>query len=428
MDQDFTSQFIQGIESAQRIRKNKRQEAYEIEDRDIQKELLQHRLRELKLQDKLRARAAAVQNLEMQSGMAQNQVPGSMLEELTPQQLEGDKSPGMVATLPNGIPGMVPPIKPAERQMRPVQIPGIEEMGVPGFERRPQTMEQILAELGARKQAEESGKVYNVARGGMLATGSGETVARNPYEAAPTYREVSIRQPDGSVVKKVVTAAEAANMGEVIDAPPVDNTLVPVTTRDASGRKTTTYTPRPQAKGVTAVEEPEPVRPSTARDPVAESAQLALQALDELDAMLNKGVENPKPAGGGIMGLLGMGSPAAEPDQSQQQYSDALAEAQRLLASHYNAAGLDGEAAESAAAANLGVPRQVKVGSEIKTVGNEWTSARRKVAIPNIRKRLQDAVKKAGGAARAVGSNGSGVAVIRDGVLYIDGVAIGDPK
>lgn len=421
MDQDFMSQFVQGIESAQRIRKTKRQEAYEVEDRDIQKDLLQHRLRELKLQDKLRARAAAVQNLEMQSGMAQNQVPGSMLEELTPQQLEGDKGPGMIATMPQTI-------KPAERQMRPVQIPGIEEMGIPGFERRPQTMEQILAELGARKQAEESSKVYNIARGGMLSTGSGETIANNPYEAAPTYRSVKVRNPDGSETERVMTAEEAAALGPIQSAAPVDNTLVPVTTRDASGRETTTYTPRPQARGTTAVKEPDPVKPSTARDPVSESAQLALQALDELDAILNKGVENPKPAGGGLMGLIGMGSPAAEPDQSQQQYSDALAEAQRLLASHYNAAGLDGEAAESAAAANLGVPRQVKVGSEIKTVGNEWTSARRKVALPNIRKRLQDAVKKAGGAARAVGSSGSGVAVVRDGVLYIDGVAIGDAK
>lgn len=200
----FADQFISGYTAGQQTKQRKQQQDWEVEDRDIEKQLLQHRMKELKIQERLRARTAAKENLDLMQGIPEADV--------TPEQVEGGMQ-GRLNMMERGEP----------TRLNPMEIPGIEEYGIPGVKRRPQTMEQQLAELLAQAQIKESTEVRSVPRGGKLIQG-GRVIA------------------EGS---------------------PVSEPLQTVTERDASGRETTRYVPRAEAQEMTSVRERLPQRQST---------------------------------------------------------------------------------------------------------------------------------------------------------------------
>jgi len=124
---DFASNFIQGYSVGQqtRLRKEderrakdqevfqKKKQEWEAEDRTIEKDILQQRIRALKIQEKLQARAAARENVQT--------MQGTSVKDLTPDQTEGGVIPAY-----NLAPGMEDTI---QTRMKTMQIPGIEELG-----------------------------------------------------------------------------------------------------------------------------------------------------------------------------------------------------------------------------------------------------------------------------------------------------------
>jgi hypothetical protein len=109
---------------------------WEKEDRDIEKQLLQHRLRELKIAEKVQARQLAAQNFEFMSGISEKDVPESA-REMRPYQ----EDPEALAS----VPGSIPSGSFESTGIKEMELPGVEEFGIPPVRRRPQTMEEQLA-------------------------------------------------------------------------------------------------------------------------------------------------------------------------------------------------------------------------------------------------------------------------------------------
>lgn len=152
-DQSFVNQLIEAmIQGKEYAHQNKRRE-WEEEDRGIEKDLLSHRLRDLKIQDRLRARNAAMANLEALEGQPEASFPRNATDaDMT------RVTPGLPGTVPRE--GMVQPNVPT------VNIPGIDELGVPGVSRKPNTLEQILAMQLAELKQKAMWTPRNVSRGG----------------------------------------------------------------------------------------------------------------------------------------------------------------------------------------------------------------------------------------------------------------------
>lgn len=168
-DDSFVQTFIDSYAAGQQARTHKRLEQNAEEDRDIEKQLLQHRLRELKISEKIRAREAAKNNYDMQQGTPEADLPR-----------KASSSPGM--EIPGGI--SIPPISVpnagAHERMAPVNVPGIEEWGIPGVSRRPQSMEEVLQELLTQKRGEARSRGYELGEGESVAVPGQK--AEDPYE------------------------------------------------------------------------------------------------------------------------------------------------------------------------------------------------------------------------------------------------------
>lgn len=412
MAQDFAQGMIQAFAQGQQAARNQRLNAQEIEDRDIEKKLLAHRLRELKLTDELNKRKMALENLQMVSGQRQNEIPSNMLEPLTPQQLEGDKSSGMIATMPETI-------QPAERNIKRMDIPGSDELGIPGVSLRPDTMEQQLADLAAKSQIQEMYKAHSVGAGGLWMGGRLVAPGRPPNPPAPQWREVSVRRPDGSVEKRIVRAEEAAAQGPYVDAPPPDNTVVPVENYDpGSGQTTVTYTPRPDVRGKTVTKRP-PAGGGGVNQ-VATSANLALQALNELESLPEPAPSAP--TGNVITRALGVNPAPPETPESMAQ-GESVNRAVGAYMAYLVKTGVPAAEAKMIAHASLGVPF---LNSKGETVGEMWTPARRKIALVGLKKALEKArgnspvMSHGAGVAASPGiSVPSGKLIMRDGKLVL---------
>lgn len=222
MADNFTEQFINGVLAGQQSLAQKQDTQYrrlrmqfEEEDRGIEKMLLQHRMKQLKIDERLQARQAAIQNLQTMSGQSQADIPEEALSPLSARE--------EVA----GVEGQAFGEGPTPRNIAPMNIPGIEELNIPGISVRPQTLEQQLAQQIALFSAKEAAEIRPVARGGSLVRG-GTEIFHNEYED------------------------------------PADKVLVPVVNRDAQGRETTTYMKRSDIpEGFTSTRERLPQRPST---------------------------------------------------------------------------------------------------------------------------------------------------------------------
>lgn len=398
---DIARDFIEGFQSGQTARKTGREEAYAREDRSVEKELLAHRLRTIKLQEKLDARTLAKENLGFRSGRPQSQIPENHLEPLTNDQLQGDRSSGMIATMPETI-------QPAQRRMKPVNIPGVPELGVEDDQVTPQTMEELIGLMAQEAAAKRFGETKVIGQGGVLTDNYGRIIQDNPRTFAPPNPQgVDITQSDGRVRRDFVTPREGLSIDRGM---PPDNTLVPVTERDENGVETTTYKPRPQAAGTTSVRQPLPT--NTAANPRAYAAEQALAAIDELERILNTKT-NVKTKSS----WHGMDSPDPE-------YADALSMAQQALASFY---------------AGGNSPNESSIGKAEEVLGNNFSNARIRLALPGVKKLIQSGAgaavahgpKRGGGGggnpAPAPTKTSSRATIGPDGLLYINGVAVGEP-
>lgn len=203
----FAERFIQGFTAGQQAKQSKaelekqqRLEANAAEDRDIEKQLLQHRLRELKIGEKIQAREAARQNFSFLEGQPESQLntvaqPG--------QQPGPDDFTAMNAV---GLPALMSRPK--------VTIPGIEELGIGDTSAQPRSMEEQLAAFMAQKQIEAQTKPWeaNVAEGGTFVRGTGDsasTIIKGGDKLVPYVT----RDKVGKQTTEYITEAERAKRG-----------------------------------------------------------------------------------------------------------------------------------------------------------------------------------------------------------------------
>lgn len=127
----FADNFINSYMRGQQSARTKRIEDEEKEDRGIEKDILAHRIKELKIGDAIRAREAARQNIAEMEGLPASQFPQRPFEMSQP-----DFSGGIPARATAGGGADVPTMT----------VPGIPELGVPATSRKPMTMEDILGQ------------------------------------------------------------------------------------------------------------------------------------------------------------------------------------------------------------------------------------------------------------------------------------------
>lgn len=194
---------------------NKRRQ-WEEEDRGIEKDILAHRLKDLKIQERVRARNAAIANLEALEGQPESSFPRNAtdadLTRITP-----------------GLPGIVPEEGMVRPQIPTINIPGIEELGVPGIERKPNTLEQVLAAQLAELKQKAMWTPRTVGRGGtMVIPGmAGEdgidedgVVAQGEEYPERLYRYEDYNPATGKTTVEMLTQEEIKNRPPATKRPP----------------------------------------------------------------------------------------------------------------------------------------------------------------------------------------------------------------
>lgn len=316
----FADEFINAFLAGQQARESKqlhehrtRQMQYEAEDRDVETKLLRHRLSELKLTERLKAREAAQANLQALSGMPTAQVPSSALEEALPPQYQGGGIEDQQGASPF--------------QMRPQTIPGIPGdllggVDIPDIQVRPQTLEDQLAQLFAQKKIEASTQFHNVTRGGKLLQGD-----------------------------RVVAEGESVQ--------PADP-LVALTNRDAGGTETTTYKRRSEVPSGTTT--------TRARLPQRTSAA-ATASKEEVDAIV-EGIQTGRRSSD-LSGYVGRDRRAIETKLLASGFNMKAEQADtKALAAHFQAmnSGVPVQMQLAAETANTAL-------DDLEAINNTWDRA-----------------------------------------------------
>ena len=281
----FAEEFINAYLAGQSAKENKQvhqQRQFDLqrqtEDRDIERQLLKHRITELKLQERLQARSAASQNLTALQGQSASDLPSAQVEEAPPPPYQG----GDLASQ-TGAPGFRP---------KPVQIPGIPPellggVGVPDISVRPDTKESQLADLLAQVKIKMMGETVTTPRGGVTTNkGTGDVIATGQ---------------------------------------PISEPLVAVTTRDAKGRESTRWVTREEAAKTTATKERLPQRASTA-------IQLSDTTLDDFVAGIKSGNTPPDAIPKSALGVRVQARLAKDGFNTARAIQD-----QKAVATHYQA-------------------------------------------------------------------------------------------
>lgn len=149
---DVVDAFLRGHQAGQ----SEREHNDALEDNKLRRLVLKHQMDQMKIEDQLRQRAIALENVKLQEGTPE--------ADLTPATTQG----GVLPSTP--VPG-VPAAAQQPTRMAATQIPGVSspELGinVPGVSVRPRTLE----ELTRAAIAAEMGKPYTLAEGGTRMIG-----------------------------------------------------------------------------------------------------------------------------------------------------------------------------------------------------------------------------------------------------------------
>lgn len=246
---DFAEQLIRAYTAGQSVLRQRRVMEWENEDREVTKQMLQHQLKSMKLQERMQARDAAAQSLGILSGAPEEDIPESMLEPITEQEMQAVN--------------MVPSpefAEPTRRRMSPVEIPGIPELDIPSVQRRPQTMQQQLE----------------------------QQLVEMRQKAYATPRELS----RGEIAVLPMTGEVLGRGDPYTPTPPPPRNPIGVTERDARGVETQTFYAPDTLEGQSFTRHPLPPRP---RQPGSGSTaqQLAEDEINELAAMIYEGRRPP---------------------------------------------------------------------------------------------------------------------------------------
>lgn len=209
--QDFAQNFVNAFAAGQTARTRKRKEAEEEEDRKIEKDILAHRIKELKIQDKIRAREGAKENLDMLQGRPESEFRNATDEDM---HTGGEATTGIGGAPAN----MVPIRKPT------INIPGIEEIGLPGVSRQPDTLEQILGQQTAALRMKARNTAQSASRGEVIALpgqnpGDEPEVLATGQEFPEPLRPYTTRDLKGVEKTEHITAEEEARRGPAVKQP-----------------------------------------------------------------------------------------------------------------------------------------------------------------------------------------------------------------
>lgn len=160
---NFTEDFIDAYSRGQEARTKKRLEENAQEDRDIEKQLLQHRLKAIKINEKVLARKGAMENADLMEGQPEANFPW-----------DGQQQRQAPSALGPGFGTMEVP----KRGPSPVNIPGIEELGVPGTTAQPRSLEEVLRQLSMEVRTKARGMSHEL-------SGDESVVIPGPTDADP---------------------------------------------------------------------------------------------------------------------------------------------------------------------------------------------------------------------------------------------------
>lgn len=195
----FSEEFINGIFAGQQARDtniSRQMQAWrfanEKADRDIEVKLLQHRLKEIKLNDSLAARQAAQQQI-------------AALNDLAPNQITPDMTEGGVLPSTDLVTGETTPLK-------PISVPGLDfgDYQLPGYSIRPRTLQDTLSRMNAEARLKALTEPYTLSEGAVRKIGT-TTLATNPKVEKPKYVWAYDRDAKGKTVRRYVTEEEAAS-------------------------------------------------------------------------------------------------------------------------------------------------------------------------------------------------------------------------
>lgn len=189
---DVMAAFLSGHQAAQA----EKQHEQALEENKLRTMVLKHQMDGIKIENELRARSLAKENLDLLHGQPEADIPSDQVTTATPnlpskslagvvQGLFGGHSQNMPdataapeATTPSSA--LVPEAQAAQpdthpvtsRVVRPVNIPGVPSLGVEGVSVRPQTLE---AGVAARQRAELEKALYGKYAPGEVSPALGPT-------------------------------------------------------------------------------------------------------------------------------------------------------------------------------------------------------------------------------------------------------------
>jgi hypothetical protein len=195
--QNFVEDFIRGLQAGQQQKEAQQAEADKAEDRSLRKMMLQHELRRLAIDEKMAKRGLAKENFALVDGQPESAFP------ITDAGFKPGGQPGSLNGM--ALPGQSLQLQ-ATRNVQPMEIPGVEELGVGGVSMTPRTMEEVVRAQTQAKLAEP----FNLPSGGARFV-NGQKVAENPRPETPEPT-VTIRTVEGGrEVTKVIPRSQAVN-------------------------------------------------------------------------------------------------------------------------------------------------------------------------------------------------------------------------
>ena len=213
---------IRAFQAGRQMKQAREDEARAVEDRQIEKDLLKHRLAQMATEQKLqtwqRSRAAQLQNVDLMSGQPQASYPDSAIE--------GLRGARDLSSVMAGFPGQPGPSVPVAANqplpLKPVTIPGFADYGVSDVQVRPQTLEQQIAARIADARLKEAMTVrppVSVPRGGSLVDPRTGRVIAKGQPVPDTSGAADARQQRGiDAVNTRLDRADAAKQAAIKQA------------------------------------------------------------------------------------------------------------------------------------------------------------------------------------------------------------------
>jgi hypothetical protein len=157
----FADAYIRGHQAGTQLKKQR-------EDAELEKMMIEHKLRGMKIDEAIQRRQIEKQNFDLIHGQPANTIPSDVTS---------------MGTVPTGT-GFSVPVP--NVQPKAMTIHGVPELGIGDTSIRPQSQEAMSSAAAAAKLREMMTSTHVLGQGGQLVTGTGQLLADNPSEPKPT--------------------------------------------------------------------------------------------------------------------------------------------------------------------------------------------------------------------------------------------------